>query len=38
MTNPKTYTNIPTDVDYSDCDEWEMFILFGDNDEDGEDY
>lgn len=24
----------PETVDYSDCDEWEMFILFGDPEED----
>lgn len=35
MTNP--YTVPATDeVDYSDCNEWELFILFGTPDEDEE--
>jgi len=28
--------NEPEIVDYSDCDEWELFILFGEADEDDE--
>jgi len=30
-TNPN-----PTEVDYSDCDEWELFILFGEAEDDDE--
>ena len=29
--------NEPEIVDYSDCDEWELFILFGEPEEDEED-